>query len=278
MTALVYEGVPIGRRDEMLCLTDMWRACGADPSKRPAKWREHDSTREFVAYVASSVILIENNECFQTLRGGGGEQGTYAHWQIGLAYAKYLSPSFHAWCNLVVREHMEGHLVPNTRPVALVDSVALAAELGRVMQNAMREELGGAIEPMDRRLTSVESGLDALRRAVEEKRRSFKEETKRDLLRAAHEAGGACPCCKRSRVTNTDGTKAPHAEFHHIVGRSDNSPRNGVPLCKKCHGEFTAEPAKLRAECLAPSNTTVTGGSIFPSRADASGLGYRKSC
>jgi hypothetical protein len=30
--------------------------------------------------------------------------GTYAHWQIALAYAKYLSPEFHIWCNEVVRD------------------------------------------------------------------------------------------------------------------------------------------------------------------------------
>ena len=35
-----------------------------------------------------------------------------AHWQIGIAYAKYLSPEFHVWCNTVVRDRMEGKLVP----------------------------------------------------------------------------------------------------------------------------------------------------------------------
>jgi hypothetical protein len=42
-------------------------------------------------------------------RGKGG--GTFAHWQIGLAYAKYLSPEFHMWCNEVVRERMEARSV-----------------------------------------------------------------------------------------------------------------------------------------------------------------------
>jgi hypothetical protein len=34
----------------------------------------------------------------------GGDVATRAHWQIGLAYAKSLSPKFHLWCNTVVRE------------------------------------------------------------------------------------------------------------------------------------------------------------------------------
>lgn len=37
-----------------------------------------------------------------TKRGVNGV--TFAHWQIAMAYAKYLSPEFHVWCSTVVRE------------------------------------------------------------------------------------------------------------------------------------------------------------------------------
>ena len=74
----------------MLNLTDMWRAAGADPSKRPANWARHDATVEFVEHLRGNVFP-EHIEPFQTDRGGA-DPGTWAHWQIGLAYAKYLSP------------------------------------------------------------------------------------------------------------------------------------------------------------------------------------------
>jgi hypothetical protein len=49
---------------------------------------------------------------YKSKRGGRGKGGeTVAHWQIGLAYAKYLNPQFHMWCNEVVRAHMEGRAV-----------------------------------------------------------------------------------------------------------------------------------------------------------------------
>nr|WP_274704718.1 KilA-N domain-containing protein [Aquabacter cavernae] len=51
-------------------------------------------------------VAISHNltvgQVMTTKRGKGG--GTYAHWQIGLAYAKYLSPEFHMWRNTAVRE------------------------------------------------------------------------------------------------------------------------------------------------------------------------------
>lgn len=58
---------------------------------------------------------------YSATKGKGG--ATFAHWQIGLAYAKYLSPEFHMWCNEVVRERMEAgstragetHASPNFR-------------------------------------------------------------------------------------------------------------------------------------------------------------------
>lgn len=88
---MVSRGQVIRDRSDMLCLTDMWKAAGEDVNKQPAKWREH-----------ASVLLKRENEVFQTHRGGKD----WAHWQIAMAYGKYLSPEFHAWCNTVVRQHM----------------------------------------------------------------------------------------------------------------------------------------------------------------------------
>ena len=61
-------------------------------------------------YIAST-IRNSDSELFQTLNENG-EWNTWANWQIGLVYAKYLSPPFHAWGNEVIRARMEGKLVP----------------------------------------------------------------------------------------------------------------------------------------------------------------------
>lgn len=102
--ALVFNGVEIHDRSEMLCLTDMWAAAGSDDTRRPSDWLALATTKEFVALVDASFNA--GNPGIMTKKGKNG--GTYAHWQIGLAYAKYLSPEFHMWCNTVVRERMEG--------------------------------------------------------------------------------------------------------------------------------------------------------------------------
>lgn len=80
----------------------MWRAAGGDPSKKPAKWREHESTREFVDYVSGSIVLPEDCEPFQALNESG-EWSTWAHWQVGLAE--------HIAANLIVDQDELFHVV-----------------------------------------------------------------------------------------------------------------------------------------------------------------------
>jgi len=105
LVPLTYGGKPIHDRGEMVSLTDMWRAAGADPSKQPAKWRELLSTQDFAAHLADVILRKSEDGLFESKRGIGG--GTWAHWQLGLAYARYRNHDFHAWANTVIRERME---------------------------------------------------------------------------------------------------------------------------------------------------------------------------
>ena len=101
---LTYEGAMIGQRDQMLSLTDMWRAAKSPEHREPYEWARKEGS-EFIGFIAE----MHNTPIGRIMiakRGKGGS--TFAHWQIALAYAKYLSPEFHAWCNTVVRERMEG--------------------------------------------------------------------------------------------------------------------------------------------------------------------------
>lgn len=113
-SVFAYRGQQIEDRGEALSLTDMWKASGSPSGRAPNDWRTLASTSEFADHVA--IILNagnSGNDLFQSVRGGRSS-GTWAHWQVALAYAKYLSPEFHMWCNQVVRERMEAR-----RPVDL---------------------------------------------------------------------------------------------------------------------------------------------------------------
>lgn len=98
---LFYNGTLIRDQGEMLNLTDMWKAAGTPVSRRPSHWLQFPETIEFVAEVSKKV---RREYILSVTRGRHGS--TFAHWQIGLAYAQYLSPEFHMWCNTVVREKM----------------------------------------------------------------------------------------------------------------------------------------------------------------------------
>ena len=104
---LVYNGQIIAARNDMLSLTDMWKAAGADEAKRPANWARKEGS-QFIAFVGEAHN-VPVGHIMKSQRGKGGS--TLAHWQIALAYAKYLSPEFHMWCNEVVRQRMEGKIV-----------------------------------------------------------------------------------------------------------------------------------------------------------------------
>lgn len=115
---IAYHGITIRDRDEMLSLTDMWKAAGAPENKDPRFWARQESVREFIDVVVAAENVMQEH-LFRATRGRNG--ATWAHWQIGLAYAKYLSPEFHMWCNAVVRERMV-----QTRKTAAIPSEVIA--------------------------------------------------------------------------------------------------------------------------------------------------------
>ena len=111
---LVYQGHVIGDKGDDLSLTDMWKAAGSPASKEPFNWERFDG-RGFI----EAVAVAHNLSATQVMRKKAGKGGgTWAHWQIGIAYAKYLDHGFHMWANTAVREKMEG------KPVGL-DAEAL---------------------------------------------------------------------------------------------------------------------------------------------------------
>ena len=103
-SVLIYNETEIRAVGERLNLTDMWKAAGSPSGRAPGDWIVLESTKEFVSHVELIAGISGNLVVTKTGRNGRTE----AHWQIGIAYAKYLSPEFHMWANQVVRNVMEG--------------------------------------------------------------------------------------------------------------------------------------------------------------------------
>ena len=225
----------------MLSLTDMWRAAGEPASGRPADWRRKEGA-DFIEFV-QGTMPGGHSEVIQALNEGG-QWNTWAHWQIGFAYAKYLSPEFHAWCNEVVRAHMEGRgLSPRQ---AVQAAVSLTEEqLERFAYRVGEGAAAKCVELMDSRvqaaLVPVERRLASLEQSMPSQRKRPSARTAADLFSAAHSLGDRCPCCGVRHVTSpADGTRAIGAEIDHFFRNSHADPGHCWPICRACHDDLTA--------------------------------------
>ncbi len=244
-STLSYQGTPIRLRGAMLNLTDMWKAAGRPENRRPADWLALEETLRFRAYadihwteledpVASNagqagIWNIDTDGFVATVRGNQG--GTWAHWQLALPYARYLSPAFHLWCNTVVRAAMEW---PGSLPAESSDPLLpYLAEQFRHLHRRFDISDRHAADLMFLVLSSQDLLLG--------KRRDFSERSQAIIARvvAAEPFDGQCPCCSRLRVLTGRGRPVPGAEYDHFFHRGLNRPEHGWLVCTACHAELT---------------------------------------
>lgn len=132
---LVYNGTLIHERHEMLSLTDMWKAAGSPADRRPAEWKRNEGAA-FIAFLGQT-LNVGMAHIWKGERGVGG--GTWAHWQVAMAYAKCLNPKFHAWCNEVVRRHMEGAPAQLSAGLTSDDRAAIGGIIKGIVTKAVAE-------------------------------------------------------------------------------------------------------------------------------------------
>ena len=84
-------------------LTDLWKAAGSNQNQKPVIWIRHDDAQRFVKEVGKREKVTGDHLFFIK---AGCKGGTFAHWQIALAYAKYLSPEMHMAANAVFRGYV----------------------------------------------------------------------------------------------------------------------------------------------------------------------------
>ncbi|MEZ7195573.1 KilA-N domain-containing protein [Pseudodesulfovibrio karagichevae] len=94
--------------DGMVNMTNMWRACGGESRNRPKNWLANADTKRLVDTLGEKLRgqnpAFGNSALVKIYRGGNQRGGTYAHGDLGIAYAMYLSPDFHLWCIQKIRE------------------------------------------------------------------------------------------------------------------------------------------------------------------------------
>jgi hypothetical protein len=113
-TKLRYNGYEIAFADDdkKVNLTHMWKAADGTMGRRPAEWLRQDDTEKFLESLKKEL----NGGCGPLLESKPGRYGgTFAHWQIALAYAKYLNPEFHIWCNQAIRSHCQEEADPDLK-------------------------------------------------------------------------------------------------------------------------------------------------------------------
>ena len=179
--------------------------------------------------IQDDIIRLDPDGFVATARGRLG--GTWAHWQLALAYARYLSPAFHLWCRTVVRAALVWH---DGRPVADHDPLrqhlarqcrALHDRLDtheRHQADLMFLQLSAQELLLGNRLEFTGLGRSVITKVV-----------------AAEPFGGQCPCCLRERVLTEAGRVVPGAEFDHFLHRSLNKAEHGWLICAACHDELT---------------------------------------
>ncbi|MCB4825539.1 KilA-N domain-containing protein [Roseicella aerolata] len=244
-STLSYQGRPIRLQGTMLNLTDMWRAAGCPEHRRPTSWLILEETARFRAHarahlaepdepagdnvVHDHIIALEPDGFVATLRGRHG--GTWAHWQLALSYARYLSPEFHLWCNTVVRRAMTWRVGP---PMAEHDPLHrhLVQQFG---------DLHRRLDSLERHAADLMFLVLSAQDILLDKRRDFSERSQATLVRvtAAEPFEGQCPCCLREPVLTEAGRPAPGAEFDHFFHRGLNRPEHGWLICAPCHAELT---------------------------------------
>ncbi|OZI07992.1 hypothetical protein BWI93_11595 [Siphonobacter sp. BAB-5385] len=109
---IVFNGhsMNISQDGEMISLTDLWKACGADDSKRPAFWVRQEEAVGFIKATAK-FFKCDLKSLLKTAKGRYSG-GTWAHVQIALEYAQYLSPDLAVQVNRVFLERLEEEANP----------------------------------------------------------------------------------------------------------------------------------------------------------------------
>lgn len=91
----------LSRNGTMINATEMAKAFG----KRPAKWLELPSTKEFINAICD-IRKLDITQLIKSYKGNSTKfaQGTWLHEDLAIEFARWLNPVFSIWCNDKIKE------------------------------------------------------------------------------------------------------------------------------------------------------------------------------
>jgi hypothetical protein len=90
--------------DKLVDLTGLWETAGSPANKKPNDWRDTNNGHEFI--VALEKNLKVSLDKILKIEKKGRKTNLWGHWQIALAYSKYLDPQLHIQVNEWVRQYL----------------------------------------------------------------------------------------------------------------------------------------------------------------------------
>ena len=119
------------RERQMYSLTAMWRAAGCPKNRTPAAWLRLPDTQRFLAELAEQT-MGESHSLADINSAEGRAGGTWAHWQVAVEYAGYLSPSFAIQWNEYAAAYIRGEQRPDVATVRSVSNAPIVRQLSEV--------------------------------------------------------------------------------------------------------------------------------------------------
>lgn len=232
--AFTFNGVVVMRDGEVINLTDLWRAAGSPPNKRPVDWLRFQGS-DFVEHVET----VCGTHDLSSSSGRGGS--TWGNKLVALAYATSLSQALLMHVLTVYEAYVEGRLQadgPETE--ALIDIAQEAAVEKSPDMMKLIANLPATVA------AAVVAKIDELRGT---KRRDLTIDTKRRHLETvAHFFGGMCPCCGAVRIV-ADGERLPGSHFDHWTDNAEKcGARDTWLICAGCNMGFSSGKL-LRDNC-----------------------------
>lgn len=112
----------------MISATEMAKPFG----KRPAKWMELPSTKEFIHTLET---IRKSDSLVQSVEGRNG--GTWFHEDVAIEFARWLSPQFAIWCNDRIKELMKYGM---TATPQTIDNILADPDNAIKILTALKEE------------------------------------------------------------------------------------------------------------------------------------------
>lgn len=251
---LVYDGTPVHRRGGLLNLLSMWRAAGRPPDRRVGDWLGRPDTQRLLSHlrITQPVAPVAALADIAGLRGIRSieadlpllttrhrrQRCLWAPYQVALAYAQYLDPAFHAWCNeVVLRDGLAAWDEPAPADMILLPFFEDQFAQLQARFDSLEQQAGDLLFLV----TAVQALMLGNRRAFTLRSRTIMRQ-----VVALPPFDGACPCCGLRPVLGRDANPLASAQFDHFFHRALNRPELGWLICGPCHDDLGRGSYRLR--------------------------------